>query len=169
MGEGKTDAPTPLVLDATAGLGEDSLLLAAMGYDVRLFEYDHIIFSLLRDSLERASAVPELSDAVSRMECFEADSISALGSLTEPPDLIYLDPMFPGRQKSGLIMKKFQLLQQLEHPCEDEKALLDAAIDAAPRRIVIKRPAKGPWLAGKKPSYSLSGKTIRYDCIVLRT
>ena len=60
------------------------------------------------------------------------------------------------------------LLQKLERPCEDEAALLEAACSALPRKIVVKRPAKGPYLAGRKPSYSLAGKAVRYDCIVLR-
>ena len=75
--------------------------------------------------------------------------------------------MFPERTKSGLVKKKFQLLHRLEAPADDEEALLAAAIAARPQRIVIKRPLKGPYLAGRKPSYTLSGKKIRYDCIAL--
>ena len=158
---------TPVLLDATAGMGEDSLLLAASGFQVKLYEYDHIIAALLRDSLRLAADVPELSDAVSRMELFEEDSISAMRNLTYVPDVILLDPMFPERQKSGLIKKKFQLLQQLEKPCSDETGLFDAAAALHPKKIVVKRPLKGPFLAGKKPSYSLTGKAIRYDCYLL--
>ena len=44
---------------------------------------------------------------------------------------------------------------------------MEAAISAHPRKIVVKRPLKGPWLAGRKPHYSLKGKAIRYDCFVL--
>ncbi|MDD7203656.1 MAG: class I SAM-dependent methyltransferase, partial [Coriobacteriaceae bacterium] len=29
--------------------------------------------------------------------------------------------------------------------------------------VVVKRPPKGPYLAGVKPSYSLDSKAIRYD------
>lgn len=154
-------------IDATAGLGEDALLLAAAGFSVRLYEYDPVIAALLRDALRRAEETPELAEIVSRMEFFEEDSIAALAKLPAPPDVILLDPMFPARQKSGLIKKKFQLLQQLEQPCADEEALLRAAVAARPRKVVIKRPAKGPYLAGRKPSYSLSGKAIRYDCLVI--
>ena len=82
------------------------------------------------------------------------------------PDVIYLDPMFPERQKSGLVKKKFQLIHYLEAPAENEETLMQAAIDARPFKIVVKRPAKGPYLAGLKPSYSLDGKAIRYDCYV---
>lgn len=158
---------TPVLLDATAGMGEDSLLLAASGFRVKLYEYDHVIASLLRDSLRLAADVPELSDAISRMELFEEDSIEAMRHLNYVPDVILLDPMFPERQKSGLIKKKFQLLQQLEKPCSDETGLFDAASGLHPKKIVVKRPLKGPLLAGKKPSYSLTGKAIRYDCYLL--
>ena len=41
-----------------------------------------------------------------------------------------------------------------------------AALAAHPRKVVVKRPVKGPYLAGIKPSYSLAGKSVRYDCIV---
>lgn len=156
----------PVAIDATAGMGEDSILLAAAGYEVHLFEKDPIIAALLEDALERASALPELVELTSRMILHTGDSITAMLSREIPADLIYLDPMFPARSKSGLIKKKFQLLQQLERPCSDEKELVQAALQAHPRRIVIKRPAKGPYLAGIKPSYTIDGKAIRYDCLV---
>jgi len=35
-----------------------------------------------------------------------------------------------------------------------------------PRKVVIKRPVKGPLLAGVKPSYQLAGKAVRYDVLV---
>ena len=87
-------------------------------------------------------------------------------NLSFSPDLILLDPMFPGRQKSALVKKKFQLIQHLEQPCSNEEELLQAAIAAKPKKIIIKRPSKGPFLSGRKPSYSLDGKNIRYDCII---
>lgn len=154
------------VLDATAGLGEDSILLAASGFAVNLYEYNPIIFALLKDGLLRASAVAELAETVGRMTLHEEDSILAMRNLAEAPDVVLLDPMFPQRQKSALVKKKFQLLQRLESPCSDGAELLQAAVDASPKKIVIKRPIKGEYLAGKKPDYSLEGKAIRYDCFV---
>ena len=159
-------AEEPWAVDATAGLGEDGLLLAAAGFRVTLFERDETIAALLADSLERAAADPRLSDAVARMTLVKGDSIAALPQLEGTPDVVLLDPMFPERTKSASAKKKLQLIQMLERPCEDEEALLAAALAARPRKIVIKRPAKGPALAGAKPSYSLSGKAIRYDVIV---
>ena len=153
-------------VDATAGLGEDALLLAAAGFSVRLFERNAIIAALLRDTMERASRIPELVETVSRMEVSEADSVDALPSLDFEPDVVLLDPMFPQKGKDAAAKKKLQMLQQLECPCDDEGALFEAAIAASPRKIVVKRPVKGPLLAGRKPDYSLEGKAIRYDCYV---
>jgi 16S rRNA (guanine1516-N2)-methyltransferase len=87
------------VMDCTAGLGEDSLLLAAAGFQVKLYERDPVIAALLRDSMERAAAAPELREILKRMELHEKDSIQAMQELTWSPDVIYLDPMFPARQK----------------------------------------------------------------------
>lgn len=156
----------PRAVDATAGLGEDSLLLAASGFSVTMFEKDPVIAALLRDALERAAGDPALAAVVARMELVEADSVAALRSWPEPPDVVFLDPMFPERTKSAAVKKKFQLLHHLEQPCEEEEALVAAALAAQPRKVVIKRPAKGALLAGMKPSYSVAGKAVRYDVLV---
>ena len=157
---------SPTVVDATAGLGEDSLLLAAAGFTVTMFERDVAIAALLRDALERAADEPLLAGIVERMTLVEGDSVAGLRELSVPPDVVFLDPMFPERTKSAAVKKKFQLLHHLERPCEDEEGLLAAALSARPRKVVVKRPPKGPWLAGVKPSHSLAGKAVRYDVIV---
>lgn len=154
------------VFDATAGLGEDSLLLAAAGFSVTMCEGDPVIAALLADGLRRAVDDPELSGIVGRMSLVEGDSIEILPSLTEAPDVVYLDPMFPARTKNAAVKKKFQLLHRLESPCADEASLMDAALAARPRKIVVKRPIKAPVLAGVRPSHSISGKAVRYDVIV---
>ena len=153
------------VVDAAAGLGEDSMILACAGFQVQLFERNPVIGALLADAIERALGDPDLALPASRMKLTIGDSIGHMAEFR--PDVVYLDPMFPKRKKSGLVGKKFQLLQLLESPCSDEEDLLEAALLAKPARIVIKRPLKGPYLGQAKPSYSLKGKAVRYDCILL--
>lgn len=177
----------PVAVDATAGLGEDACLLAAAGFNVVLFERNPTMAALLRDAMRRARCHPQLVCVVARMHLVEQDSVSALAKLalsgwelpdSDPvlshlalpggsPDVVLLDPMFPVRGKSAAHKKKMQLFQQLEGPCCDEEALMDAARAANPRKIIVKRPVKGPHLAGAKPSYALAGKTVRYDCYQL--
>ena len=168
-------AEQPWAIDATAGFGEDSLLLAAAGFTVDLYEQDCVIAALLKDALDRAADDPALAAAVSRMRLHAGeDSIAGLRHVAEligrgelaAPDVVYLDPMFPGRTKSAAVKKKFQLLHHLEQPCADEEALVEATLAVHPRKVVIKRPVKGPLLAGIKPSYQLAGKAVRYDVLV---
>jgi 16S rRNA (guanine1516-N2)-methyltransferase len=160
----KTDKKGLKAVDATAGMGEDSFLLAAYGYEVTMYEQNPVIAALLKDALRRAAKQPALKEIISRMKLVEGDSTELLAGQTEKLDLIYLDPMFPERQKSGLINKKLQLIQKMEPPCGDEEALFAAAIGARPSKIIVKRPLKSPYLAGRKPNYTLNGKAIRYDC-----
>ena len=156
----------PSAVDATAGLGEDALLLAAAGFVVTMFEKDPVIAALLRDALERAARVPELAPVAERMTLVEGDSVAGLRCLGFSPDVVFLDPMFPERTKSAAVKKKFQLLHHLERPCDNEEELVEAALAARPRKVVIKRPPKGPLLAGARPSYQVSGKAVRYDVLV---
>lgn len=161
------DKEHPAVIDCTAGMGEDSFLLAAAGFNVTAYEYNPVVAALLEDTVERAKDITLLCEAVSRLDVRYGDSIQALGSLKQSVDVIFLDPMFPQRQKNALVKKKFQLIHKLESPCANEEEMLHAALEAHPHKIVIKRPLKGPYLAGVKPGFSLEGKAIRYDVIVL--
>lgn len=152
-------------VDATAGLGEDSLLLAAAGFEVTLFERDPLVAALTRDGLRRARDHETLAPVVARMHLVEGDSIQGLAQLAERPHVVLLDPMFPARRSHAATKKKLQLIRQLEKPCEDEEELLLAAREACLRKVVIKRPLKGPYLGGVKPSHSLRGKVVRYDVV----
>ena len=163
----KSDKPGRKAIDATAGMGEDAFLLAAQGYEVTLFEQNPVIAVLLKDALRRAKKHPVLKDIASRMNLVQDNSVEGMSKLLDPVDVIYLDPMFPARQKSSLINKKLQLIQKLEPPCSEETDLFDAAISASPSKIIVKRPLKSEFLAGRRPSYTLNGKAIRYDCYTL--
>lgn len=160
----KTQKPNPRAVDATAGMGEDSILFVAAGYEVTMYEQNAVIAALLKDALRRAKKNPVLRDIVARMNLIEGNSIELMKNLAFTPDVIYLDPMFPSRQKTGLVNKKLQLIQKLEQPCVEEQAILTAAAELLPQKIIIKRPLKGGFLAGREPDYSVKGKAIRYDC-----
>jgi len=45
----------------------------------------------------------------------------------------------------------------------DSNRLLDAALNCARSRVVVKRPKSAPSLDQKDPSYSLEGKSNRFD------
>lgn len=162
----KTSETGLTAIDATAGMGEDSFLLAAYGYNVILHEQNLVVAALLKDAIRRGKKNPALRDIMNRMTVVEGDSVQILNNRIDTADLVYLDPMFPGKAKSSLTNKKMQLIQEMETPCSEETELFDAALSISPAKIIVKRPLKAPYLAGRKPGYSLEGKAIRYDCYV---
>lgn len=157
----------PRAVDATAGLGEDSFILAAMGYEVEMFEHNPITAALLYDGLLRARNDSKLQDVARHMTFTKGESADLLRGLCYEPDVIYLDPMYPEKKKKAESKKKMQVLHQIEPPCQDEIDLMDAARGANPTKIVIKRPPEADYLAGITPTYSVERKAVRYDCLVL--
>ena len=166
----------PTVLDATAGLGRDAFVLAQLGCPLRLIERQPLIAALLEDGLRRASENAELATIVARMSLIVGDAITLMRdwrhghgdshSDSAPPDIpqvIYLDPMFPPRQKSALVKKEMRLLRPLAGDDRDASALLAVALNLASHRVVVKRPRQAPPLDGQPPGYTLHGQSSRFD------
>ncbi len=161
--------PHPVVVDATAGLGRDAFVLATLGCRVTMLERSAVIAALLRDGLQHAQDVDDeaVRDIVQRMQLVHADAISWLQSNSSVADVIYLDPMFPGRKKSAQVKKEMRFFQDIVGGDQDVGELLGAALDAAGRRVVIKRPVRSGYLVDKKPDFSITGKTTRYDIYLI--
>ncbi|WP_213877302.1 class I SAM-dependent methyltransferase [Pseudomonas sp. dw_358] len=154
----------PAVLDATAGLGKDGFVLASLGCQMSLIERQPIIAALLEDGLQRAAADPDVAVIVQRMRLLQGNSIELIAQWQDvPPQVIYLDPMFPHRDKSALVKKEMRLFRPLVGDDLDAPALLAAALALASHRVVVKRPRKAPCIEGAKPSHTLEGKSSRYD------
>lgn len=157
---------TPNVLDATAGLGRDSFLLASLGCNVTMMERMPIVAALLEDGLERAKLNTEVGELVSnQMQLLHASSLEHM-SLANQPDVIYLDPMYPHREKSALVKKEMRVFQSLVGEDLDADGLLAPALALAKYRVVVKRPSYAPPLNDKKPSTSIKMKKNRFDVYV---
>lgn len=154
----------PEVLDATAGLGRDAFVLAKLGCKVSLIERHPVIAALLTDGLERARLDPEVGPIIERMHFRPGDAIQLMRAWEgDPPQVIYLDPMFPHREKSSLVKKEMSMLRPLVGDDLDAPALLEAALSLATHRVVVKRPRKAPCVSGAKVGYVLEGKSSRFD------
>ena len=154
----------PVVLDATAGLGRDAFVLASLGCSMTLIERQPIIAALLEDGLARARQDAEVAPIAAQMQLLCGNAIALMAQWQgEPPQVIYLDPMFPHRDKSALVKKEMRLFRPLVGDDLDAPALLEAALALASHRVVVKRPRKAPIIDGPKPSHSLEGKSSRYD------
>jgi 16S rRNA (guanine1516-N2)-methyltransferase len=167
-GFGKGKAPT--IIDATAGLGRDAFVFASLGSEVRMIERSPAVAALLEDGLQRAVADEETVSIVQRMHLLTGDAASVLSGLSESerPDVIYLDPMFPPRQKSALVKKEMRLFQYLIGEDVDADALLPIALQIARERVVVKRPDYAPWLDGHKPTLAFETKNNRFDVYVIK-
>ncbi|MHA6494291.1 class I SAM-dependent methyltransferase [Pseudomonas borbori] len=154
----------PTVLDATAGLGRDAFVLASLGCAVTLMERNPLVAALLEDGLARAMGNGEVRGVVERMRLINGNAIELMKAWqAEPPQVIYLDPMFPHRDKSALVKKEMRLFRPFVGDDLDAPALLESALALASHRVVVKRPRKSPVIAGATPGYALEGKSSRYD------
>jgi 16S rRNA (guanine1516-N2)-methyltransferase len=154
----------PLVLDATAGLGRDAFVLAQLGCRVTLIERHPLIAALLEDGLLRAQIDPEVALIVGQMHLLRGNAIDLMRAWQgEPPQVIYLDPMFPHRDKSASVKKEMRLFRPLVGDDDDAPALLEAALALATHRVVVKRSRKAPAIAGVQPGYVLEGNASRFD------
>lgn len=159
----------PRVLDATAGLGRDAFVLASLGCQVGLIERQPLIGALLEDGLQRAAADAEVASIVARMRLLQGNAIELMSAWQDGvPQVIYLDPMFPHRDKSALVKKEMRLFRPFVGDDLDAPALLEAALKLASHRVVVKRPRKAPVIEGTKPGYALEGKSSRYDIYPLK-
>ncbi|MBI1335659.1 MAG: 16S rRNA (guanine(1516)-N(2))-methyltransferase [Phycisphaera sp.] len=157
LGLKKGDPHRPTVLDATAGLGEDACLMAALGCHVTALERNPTVHALLEDALRRLAHIDP--DTASRITLMQCDSITRLAAMSA--EVVYLDPMFPAKRKA-MQRKPMRLLQQLVGLDEDSDALWQAAIGVALRRVVVKRPRKAPPV-GDKPDLVFEARSLRYD------
>lgn len=164
----------PRVLDATAGLGQDAFVLATLGAQVTMLERSPIVHTLLNDGLMRGKTFAEengdieLQEILQRMSLINSDSAEYMMTCSLAIDVVFLDPMFPERKKKALVKKEMQAFHTIVGSDSDADCLLDNALKLARHRVVVKRPRIAPFLADKKPSYQLEGKSSRFDIYTLK-
>lgn len=172
------------ILDATAGLGTDAFIMAALGYRVLSVEISPIIFLMLQDAQQRClrelealdvhtkmedSLVQLYKDTLSRLRFMHQDVKNLFTELQkfktshpqEMPDVIYLDPMYPDLKKSAQPKKSMQFLRKLLGPSQDIEVLLSEALKVARLHCVLKSHPDAPLLS-LKSQYEISSKAVKY-------
>ncbi len=162
------------VVDMTAGLGRDAMLLALLGCRVTAIESNPVVFELLADGLRRARRDEDMARVIDeRLRLIRGDAVDYLATLSDQtPDAIYLDPMFPARTRSAQVKKEMVLLARLtgdpEHG-DDAGRLLAAALGSGCRRVVTKRPRHAPPLlvpGGPAPTTRFDGTRHAIRCVL---
>ena len=151
---------SPLIIDATGGLGRDSFILASLGFNIILLERSPIIYALLLDGIERAKLY---LPAMQRFTLIHTNALTWLPQQTIKPDIIYLDPMFEERKNSALPKKEMLIFHDIVGDDKDAGTLLTTALTCAKSRVVVKRPQLAQPLNKIIPAYSLNGNSCRFD------
>jgi len=142
----------PTVVDATAGLGRDAWMMAMLNCKVILVEQSKVLNALLGDAIQRALNDVASMQIASRLELVHANAIAFLQQCDVEVDFVYLDPMYPDDGKKGgkqtLVKKGMQFLHEIAGPDSNDHNLLNAALEKANRRVVVKRPRNAQMLAG---------------------
>ncbi len=151
------------ILDATAGWGRDAAVLASFGAEVLMLERQSMMAALLADGLSRLPLESPL-----KLTLMHGDSKHYLQTLpiTDYPDVIYIDPMHPERQKSALVKKDMQALQQLIGADDDVLELIQLGLMRTRQRVVVKWPQRLTALL--QPDACIAGKTVRFDIYLKR-
>ena len=163
-------------MDGTAGLGIDGFMLASLNCKVKLVEKNPVIFALLNDGVRRlhsASAADKFLKVAYENISYvwgETEQVLVQQTLSDIKyDVIYLDPMFPLKQKESKSKKAMQALQYLSGIEDDCDNLLNLAINSARKRVVIKRPLRSGYLCKREPTLSLKGSSVRFDVFIKRS
>ena len=153
------------IWDATAGLGRDSFVMASLGANVTLFERNPVVYLLLKNGLDHLLQTVDASllAVANRMTLVFGSINKPLSAEIPTPDVVYLDPMFPERQKSAKVKKEMTLFHDIVGADNDADDLLLPAMELARFRVTVKRPKHAPNLLERKPTMALIGKSSRFD------
>ena len=169
------------VIDATAGFGHDSLILASTGAQVIMLEQQPLMALLLLAEQLRMNTLPNWQKLMSRLQIINTDALNYFVKLqtdAKAIDLVYLDPMFPEDSyqdsktgKGAKVGKHMQALHQLACPPtpEEEMQLLQSAQAVVSQsaqtsgRVIVKRPQFAPQLAHQSASESWYNEAVRFD------
>ncbi len=158
---------TPTIVDATAGLGRDSFLLASLGARVILIERSEQMHELLVQGMKRAAREGgQFREIIGRMTLLKGDALDLIPEL--PSEAILIDPMHPERKNSALVKQDLRQVREIVGTDDDAADLVQLAIKHARKRVVLKWPAKADPIEGvKKCTHQIIGKTTRYDVFMI--
>ena len=146
----------PKVLDLTAGLLGDSLLMLAFGCEVVASERHPVIQFLIQSALKNAQH-PKLQ----KFKFLPQDAFQVLQT-EEIFEAIYFDPMFEDANEKASPRKEMRIFRSLVGSDQDALKVFELAREKKAKRLVVKRPRQSVNL-GTEPSVQYIGKSTRYD------
>ena len=157
---GKTDRPLR-ILDATAGLLGDSMIMLALGHSVTAYEQSKILYMLLNNELN------QLSETDSHLINFQLinSNVCETKFNEESFDVIYFDPMYPEDKSSSARrsdLKKINSILEIEGLASDPESTFTYLRNIPSTKLIVKRPLKADAFKGSI-NYQVLGKSVRFD------
>jgi 16S rRNA (guanine1516-N2)-methyltransferase len=139
----------PVVLDATAGMLVDSLLIHSFGCKVIAFERNPIAAILGLNTLKMSNI---------NIDFYYESAINFEGCV----DVIYFDPMYGEEKNSKTLPKKEMRIFRKVVGNDKDADTIAKKLKTKSRRLVIKRSVKASPIL-ENPSMQITGKSTRYD------
>ena len=157
---GKTDRPLR-ILDATAGLLGDSMIMLALGHSVTAYEQSKILYMLLNNELN------QLSETDSNLLNFQLinSNVCETKFSEESFDVIYFDPMYPEDKASSARrsdLKKINSILEIEGLASEPESTFTYLRNIPSTKLIVKRPLKADAFKGSI-NYQVLGKSVRFD------
>ena len=157
---GKTDRPLR-ILDATAGLLGDSMIMLALGHSVTAYEQSKILYTMLNYQLN------QLSETDSNSLNFQLinSNVCETNFNEKSFDVIYFDPMYPEDKASSARrsdLKKINSILEIEGLASDPESTFTYLRSIPKTKLIVKRPLKVDAFEGSI-NYQIKGKSVRFD------
>jgi 16S rRNA (guanine1516-N2)-methyltransferase len=146
----------PSVLDATAGMLGDSMLMYAYGVEnLTCCERNPIVACLIQNAINLAKIPINFFFCNSLQQKFSnGDSLDF--------DVVFYDPMYKEKNTKAAPKKEMAIFREIVGPDDDLKEVATFLKVRARERLVIKRSNKSAPILDN-PSHTISGKSTSYD------
>lgn len=152
-------SPSLRIVDTTAGLGRDAIVLATFGAQVHMLERVPSVHRALEQAMQESPAALQAALKLSHVDARAYLQAVSVGDY----DVALIDPMFVGEAHKAKAKRDIQALRSLAGGDGDAVELAETAWRAPIPRLVIKRSPKAPALLPQKPAFSLRGNRTRFD------
>ena len=157
---GKTDRPLR-ILDATAGLLGDSMIMLALGHSVTAYEQSKILYTMLSNELNQ---LPETDSNLLNFKLINSN-VCETNFNEKSFDIIYFDPMYPEDKASSARrsdLKKINSILEIEGLASDPESTFNYLRSIPSTKLIVKRPLKVDAFEGSI-NYKITGKSVRFD------
>ena len=149
------------ILDATAGLLGDSMIMLALGHSVTAYEQSKILYTMLNNEMT------QLAETDSNLLNFRLinSNVCEANFNEKSFDIIYFDPMYPEDKASSARrsdLKKINSILEIEGLASDSESTFTYLRSIPKTKLIVKRPLKVDAFEGSI-NYQITGKSVRFD------